>query len=219
MRAWIDAQVESEACPHNSAPTTSTTLALALGDAIALTLMQLRNFNSRSFADNHPGGSLGRKLNLKVGDLMHQGALVPCVSPNADMEKVIVISTEKKLGAVLVVEDRRLLGIITDGDLRRALRHPGKFFDLKAGEAMTAHPITADPEMMALEALRLMEDRPSQISVLPVVDSAGNWKGLLRLHDLMKIFKEQPNAGLLSLRSGATDCLVFQTILHCISPD
>lgn len=186
--AWIDAQVAAEACPHNLAPTTSTTLALALGDAIAIALMKLRNFDSQSFAENHPGGSLGRKLSLKVEDLMHKGSTVPVVEPDAEMEQIIGVSTEKKLGAVLVAQGSHLLGIITDGDLRRSLKHREKFFQLKATEAMTHHPVTALPEMMAYEALRLMEDRPSQISVLPVVDSEGNWKGILRLHDLVKVF-------------------------------
>jgi arabinose-5-phosphate isomerase len=186
--AWVDASVEQEACPLNSAPTTSTTLALALGDAIAVALMQLRGFGAEDFAQNHPGGSLGKKLNFRVQDLMHQGDDVPCVTAQAGMEEVVVISTRKKLGAVLVVDGKRLLGIITDGDIRRALQHREKFFDLKAEEVMTRNPTAALPEMMALAALRLMEDRPSQISILPVIDSNGNWKGLIRLHDLVRSF-------------------------------
>ena len=185
---WIDAEVSTEACPYNLAPTTSTTLALALGDAIAVTLMQLRGFDPVAFAQNHPGGSLGRKLHLKVEDLMHSGDAVPVVGPLASIEEVIVISTQKKLGAVLVVSQDRLLGIITDGDIRRSLKHREKFFQLKAEEVMTSKPTTALPEMMAQAALQLMEDRPSQISVLPVVDGKGNWKGILRLHDLVRTF-------------------------------
>lgn len=186
--AWIDGGVEQEACPFDSAPTTSTTLALALGDAVAMTLMQLRGFDAEAFARNHPGGSIGRKFNLKVEDLMHQGEFVPCVGPEASMDEVVIASTQKKLGAVLVVQEMQLLGLITDGDLRRALRHRERFFDMKASEVMTSGPITAAPEMMAQAALQLMENRSSQISVLPVVDSLGNWKGLIRLHDLVRSF-------------------------------
>jgi arabinose-5-phosphate isomerase len=185
---WLDAYVETEACPYNLAPTTSTTLALAMGDAIAITLMQLRGFDSQSFANFHPGGSLGRRLNLNVEDLMHTGDAVPIVSPLATMEEVVIVSTQKKLGAVLVVESHRLLGIITDGDLRRSLKHREKFFHMKAQEVMTVQPVTASPGMKAELALQLMEERASQISVLPVIDDQGYWKGLLRLHDLIRSF-------------------------------
>jgi arabinose-5-phosphate isomerase len=185
---WIDGEVEQEACPHNLAPTSSTTLALALGDAMALALMQLRGFDAQAFALNHPGGSLGRRLNLKVSDVMHQGVAVPTVNSLASMDEVIGVSTRLKLGAVLVVEGARLLGIITDGDLRRALSHREKFFDFKAKDVMTAQPVTIRPEMMAKAALELMENRPSQISVLPVTDAQGQWKGIVRLHDLISSF-------------------------------
>ncbi|MEO5969254.1 MAG: KpsF/GutQ family sugar-phosphate isomerase, partial [Bdellovibrionia bacterium] len=184
--AWIDAEVENEACPHGLAPTTSTTLALALGDAIAITLMQLRGFDEKSFAQNHPGGALGKRLHLKVQDLMQSGEGLPLLSPGASMETVIVTSTEKKLGAVLIVEHDKLLGIITDGDLRRALQHREKFFSMRAEDVMTENPVTASSEMMAHVALKLMEDRPSQISVLPVVDEFNKCHGLLRLHDLLR---------------------------------
>lgn len=183
---WIDACVDQEACPHNLAPTTSTTLALALGDALAVALMRVRGFDARSFARNHPGGSLGRRLHLKVEDLMHSGSSVPTVPANASMDEVIIRSTEKTLGAVLVVDGKRLEGIVTDGDIRRALQHRERFFTLRAEEIMTRDPVTASPEMMAQEALDLMENRPSQISVLPVVDSEKNWIGVIRLHDLAK---------------------------------
>jgi arabinose-5-phosphate isomerase len=185
---WIDGAVEQEACPHNLAPTASTTLALAIGDAIAVTLMKLRAFDAEAFAQNHPGGSIGKKLHLCVSDVMHRGDDVAVVGPDASMDEVVVASTQKKLGAALVARSGRLEGIITDGDLRRALRHREKFFQLKASEVMTAKPITAFAEMKAVAALELMENRPSQIAVLPVVDSDGNWKGLIRLHDLVRLF-------------------------------
>lgn len=185
---WIDGFVEQEACPHNLAPTSSTTLALALGDAIALALMQWRGFDAQAFAQNHPGGSLGNRLNLRVSDVMHQGADVPCVTDQASMDEVVVASTQKRLGAVLVVQGEKLLGIITDGDIRRALQHREKFFTMKAGEVMTRSPVTASPEMMAKTALELMENRPRQISVIPVVDENGCWKGMVRVHDLVRAF-------------------------------
>lgn len=185
---WIDAAVDQEACPHNLAPTSSTTLALVLGDALAIALMQIRGFDVQSFAQNHPGGSLGNRLNLRVADVMHGGRMVASVGAMASMDEVVVTSTQKKLGAVLVVEGRKLLGIITDGDLRRALQHKEKFFGLKAKDVMTERPVTVTSETLAKVALDLMENRPSQISVLPVVDAQGNWEGLVRLHDLTRTF-------------------------------
>jgi arabinose-5-phosphate isomerase len=182
---WIDGFVEQEACPHNLAPTSSTTLALALGDAIAVALMQLRGFDAQDFALNHPGGSLGRRLHLKVSDVMHQGDKVPTVTSLASMDEVVLAATQKPLGGVLVVDGPKLLGIITEGDIRRALKHREKFFQMKAGEVMTRNPSTARPEMMAKAALEIMENRPSQISVLPVVDDQGNWRGVVRVHDLV----------------------------------
>lgn len=186
--AWLDAQIEQEACPHNLAPTTSTTLALALGDAVAVALMVLRGFDARAFAKNHPGGSLGRRLHLTVADVMHSGDAIATVSPKASMNEVVEASTRKRLGAALVVEGNQLLGIITDGDIRRALQHREKFFDFKAEEVMTRKPITVTPETMAHDALQLMENRPQQISVLPVVSASGEWVGLIRVHDLVRAF-------------------------------
>ena len=184
---WIDGSVRQEACPHNLAPTTSTTLAMALGDALAVALMKVRGFDASSFARNHPGGALGRRLTLRVTDVLHRDDQVPVVGLDASVDEVIVKSTQKKLGAVLVSgPDRKLEGIITDGDIRRALTLREKFFSLKARDIMTRSPVSATPEMMAQQALELMENRPSQISVLPVVDDRGNWIGLVRLHDLIK---------------------------------
>ncbi len=183
---WIHAEVEQEACPHNLTPTSSTTLALALGDAIAVSLMKLRGFEPKDFAQNHPGGSLGKRLNLTVGEVMHRGDSLARVSAQSSIEEVVVRSTEKKMGAVLVVDGPQLLGIITDGDLRRALKHKERFFQLKAVDIMSEKPISALESMLASDALRLMEERESQISVLPVVDLQGHWKGLVRLHDLVR---------------------------------
>ncbi len=183
--AWIDASVVQEACPHNLAPTSSTTLALALGDAIAVTLMKLRGFDSVNFAKNHPGGGLGKKLSLTVESLMHQGSSLPQVALIASMDEVILTSTSGKLGTVLVVEGRKLLGIITDGDLRRALKHREKLFELRAKDIMKADPVTVSPDALAQSALEMMENRVSKISVLPVVNSNQEVVGILHIHDVV----------------------------------
>ncbi|NDD92868.1 CBS domain-containing protein, partial [bacterium] len=186
---WVlDCSVTEEACAHNLAPTSSTTLTLAIGDALAIALMQARGFTAEDFARNHPGGSLGRRLQLQVRDLMHAVPQAPMVSADAGVDEILALSTERKLGAVLVGEGSRLDGIITDGDLRRALRMREKFFQLKASEIMTPKPITVLETALAYDALRLMEERESQISVLPVVNCSGMALGILRIHDLVQTF-------------------------------
>jgi arabinose-5-phosphate isomerase len=184
----IDCSVPEEACAHNLAPTSSTTLTLAIGDALAISLMQSRGFSAEDFAKNHPGGSLGRRLQLEVRDLMHPIPKAPVVGPDASVDEILALSTERKLGAVLVQEANSLLGIITDGDLRRALRMKEKFFQMKASEIMTRNPVTVNECSLAFDALRTMEERESQISVLPVVNSSGIALGLLRIHDLVQTF-------------------------------
>jgi arabinose-5-phosphate isomerase len=186
--AWIDSGITQEACPHNLAPTSSTTLALALGDAIAVSLMRLRGFDAQAFARNHPGGSLGARLTLTVADLMHPiGEDVFSLPLNATMDEVLLTTTRQKLGAVLISsKDGSLAGLITDGDIRRALSHRERFFNLRAEEVMTRAPITTHPEELAWTALEKMENRPSQINVLPVLQADGKAAGLLRLHDLVR---------------------------------
>lgn len=183
---FLDASVDQEACPLNLAPTTSTTVALAIGDALAMTLMESRGLTVEDFAANHPAGQIGKRLTLRVEDLMHES---PNISTDAGWLDVVKAISKFSLGAVNVVDDSgNLIGIVTDGDLRRTIEKtpPTEFSTLTAALMMTKNPITASPEMLAYEALRLMEDRPSQISVLPVVDSAKNCVGLLRLHDVVR---------------------------------
>jgi len=182
----LDGSVDKEACPLNLAPTASTTVALAIGDALAMTLMEAKGLTANDFAANHPAGRLGKRLTLTVRDLMHPS---PNVAASAGWLEVVKAISSNALGAVNVVEnDSKLLGIVTDGDLRRTIEQtvPDAFSDLIAENMMTAAPITASPKMLAFDALRLMEDRPSQISVLPVTDEHDKCVGLLRLHDVVR---------------------------------
>ena len=187
--AVIDGFVNQEACPLNLAPTTSTTVALALGDALAMTLMQVKGLTPDDFAVNHPAGQLGKRLTLTVADLMHSGADNPTIALDAMWLDAVKGISAGGLGAVNVVDDAgRLAGIITDGDLRRAIQKcdPGSLRNLRSDELMTRNPTVATPELLSYDALQLMEDRPSQISVLPVVDSERVCVGLIRLHDIVR---------------------------------
>jgi arabinose-5-phosphate isomerase len=185
----LDAGVEKEACPLNLAPTTSTTVALALGDALALTLMQFKRITPEEFALNHPAGRLGKRLMLKVCDLMHGGDASPTVRRDATLLEAVGAISRGGLGAVNVVdEEGRLEGVITDGDLRRALER-SRLEDLAAlacAQVMTPQPVVTTPDALAYAALQLMENRSSQINVLPVVDAEGRCVGLLRLHDIIR---------------------------------
>ena len=187
--AVLDASVDRETCPFNLAPTASTTVALAIGDALALTVMQIKKLTPEDFALNHPAGRLGKRLTLRVADLMKQGADNPIVSPSASWLEVVSAITRGGLGAVNVVQDDGVLaGIITDGDLRRAIQKSKRadLENLSAELFMTSKPVTVRPGELAYTALQLMENRPSQISVLPVVDDEVRSVGLLRLHDLVR---------------------------------
>jgi arabinose-5-phosphate isomerase len=187
--AVIDGSVAQEACPLNLAPTTSTTVALALGDALAMTLMQVKGLTSDDFAVNHPAGQLGKRLTLTVADLMHSGAANPTIELDAMWVDAVKGISAGGLGAVNVVDGAgRLAGIITDGDLRRAIQKsdPASLANLRSDELMTRDPTVASPELLAYDALRLMEDRPSQISVLPVVNGDRVCLGLIRLHDIVR---------------------------------
>jgi arabinose-5-phosphate isomerase len=182
----LDARVEREADPLNLAPTCSTIVALALGDALAVALMMARRFTDQDFARYHPAGQLGRNLWLKVADVMHDHDAVAWVKPETPLRQVIIAMSERPLGAACVVDEQfLLLGIITDGDLRRALLTHEDIRRLHAADCMMRQPITITPEASLKDATRLMEDRPSQISVLPVVDSPSQrCLGLIRIHDI-----------------------------------
>ena len=185
----LDASVDKEACPLNLAPTTSTTVALAIGDALAMTVMKVKGLTPDDFAVNHPAGRLGKRLTLRVSDLMHRDGEYPTIAVGSSWVEVVRAISRGGLGAVCVVEpDGRLAGIITDGDLRRAIEQTSheSLAQLAGDDFMTRKPVVATPALLAFDALRLMEDRPSQISVLPVVDEDQRCVGLLRLHDVVR---------------------------------
>jgi arabinose-5-phosphate isomerase len=187
--AVLDCSVDEEACPLKLAPTTSTTVTLALGDALAMTLMRAKGVTVDDFAVNHPGGRLGKRLTLRVSDLMHTGPANPTLTAGASWIEAIRAISAGGLGAVSIVDEAgRLAGLITDGDLRRTLERKAhaELEHLACGDFMTRNPIAVSPRLLAFDALRLMEDRPSQIAVLPVVDDDHRSVGLLRLHDIVR---------------------------------
>jgi arabinose-5-phosphate isomerase len=178
----LDCSVNQEACSLGLAPTASTTTMLALGDALAVTLSEKRGFKEEDFANLHPGGKLGKRL-ARVESLMHTGDALPCVAPATKMPDVIYEMSRKKLGVTAVVESNKLIGIISDGDLRRLLEQRGKdVMDLTAAEAMTPNPKTITAGEFAATALALMEEK--KITSLMVVDEVGKLEGIVHLHDL-----------------------------------
>ncbi|HMK03122.1 MAG TPA: KpsF/GutQ family sugar-phosphate isomerase [Ferruginibacter sp.] len=179
----LNTTVEQEACPNNLAPTSSTTAQMVMGDALAVCLMELKGFNTNDFAKFHPGGTLGKKLYLRVEDLSSHNAQ-PKVLPTATIKEVIVEMTQKRLGAAVVVNDAgNILGIITDGDLRRMLEKTNSFENLTAKDIMSSTPKTIGAEVLAVNALDEM--RQHDISQL-VVEEKGVYAGIIHLHDLVK---------------------------------
>lgn len=180
----IDVGVEREACPLGLAPTASTTALLAMGDALAVSLIDKRNFKSSDFKKFHPGGYLGQRLAGKVSDIMLTGNDVPQIGIEDSMEAAIEEINRLGIGVTLVVSDENLLaGIITDGDIRRSIAMKRPLLEMSAREVMTLDPRTASPESLACDALNIMEKY--QITVLPIVDSAGGIQGILHLHDIL----------------------------------
>ena len=181
----LDASVEREADPNNLAPTASAATAMAVGDALAIALMAARNFTPEEFGRFHPGGQIGRNLTLEVRQVMHATDESAVVAPTASLKDVIIAMTNRPWGAACVVSASGLLeGLITDGDLRRALTTHDDIRDLHAENVMTRSPVSIGPDATLGDALEKMERRSSQISVLPVVDDGGRALGLLRLHDI-----------------------------------
>lgn len=184
----LDASVEREADTNGIVPTASAAVALAFGHALAIALMEAREFQLDDFGRFHPDGALGRGLNLTVRDVMHGGGEVAWVADRDSLKQVVIAMTRYPLGAACVVDAaNRFAGLITDGDVRRALRAHDDIRGLCAADVMTRAPIAIGPDARLREALRLMEDRPSQISLLPVVDADGQrCLGLIRLHDIYR---------------------------------
>jgi len=180
----LDVHVEKEACPFDLVPTASTTAALAMGDALAMALLEKRNFDVDDYALLHPGGSLGRRLWLRIDDVMFTGDRLALVRPETPLPQVIHEITSKRFGATCVVEGDRLRGIITDGDLRRLLERTGRVDGLRARDVMTRHPKTVPAGVLAVEALRLMEEH--NIMQIIVVDEEHRPVGMIHLHDLLK---------------------------------
>jgi len=178
----LNTYVESEACPINLAPTNSTTAQLVMGDAIAVCLMEMKNFTTEDFAKYHPGGALGKKLLLRVKDMLDT-THKPLVTPDSSIKKVIVEISEKRLGVTAVVENEKVIGIITDGDIRRMLNKTENISGLTAKDIMTVNPKTIKSTELVSEALNILED--FSITQLVVVDES-KYKGVIHLHDILK---------------------------------
>ena len=180
----LDVSVEREACPHDLAPTASTTAMLGLADALAVVLYERKGFTREDFASTHPGGAIGRRLLLRIDDLMKSGDALPVVSPEQRFNQVIVEMSRKRLGAALVVREEYLCGIITDGDLRRILEREEDVRNMTAEEMMTPDPMTAEPSLLGTAALRMLEEKKR--TQLPVTDSEGRLVGIVHIHDLIE---------------------------------
>jgi arabinose-5-phosphate isomerase len=179
----LDCHVSEEACPLNLVPTASTTAALALGDALAMTLLVAKGFREEDFANLHPGGKLGRRL-LRVEQVMHTGGRVPFVAPATPMREVVTQISSKGLGMTCVVDAERLVGVITDGDLRRHMSASVNLLDRTAADIMTRNPVTVDRRTLAVEVLNIFEQR--KITSIIVTDRDGRIEGVVHLHDLWR---------------------------------
>ncbi|NIY58705.1 KpsF/GutQ family sugar-phosphate isomerase, partial [Francisella orientalis] len=181
----LDLGVNKEACPLNLAPTSSTTATLVLGDALAIALLKAKNFSARDFAFSHPSGALGRKLILKVENIMRKGNEIPEVKSTDNLRKAILEISDKGIGSTLVVEDNKLLGIFTDGDLRRMFEAESFNSQKTISEVMSKNPKTVSSDEMAISALEEMER--FEITSLAVVDGKNNVEGIITMHDLVKL--------------------------------
>ncbi len=180
----LDVAVAREACPLGLAPTASTTATLAMGDALAVVLLDRKQFDQEDFRRNHPGGSLGERLKVRVAEVMLTGDRVPATAPDTPLSEALAILNRANLGAVLVVDaEKKVIGILTDGDLRRLLAADTPITDLDAAKVMTRNPKTVRPDQLAADALSIMQRH--EITILPVVDGGGRLAGIIHLHDLL----------------------------------
>lgn len=190
-QAVIPATVSSEACPDNLAPTASSTVAMAIGDALAMSLKRLAGFGPEKYAKFHPGGRLGKRLLTLVEDVMHKEGDFGVLPPSASLDEVVISLTKYRHSGICIAEGKtasgkpKLVGVIVEGDIRRALLKKEAFFQMKAKDVMTSKPKSVEPKTKAMEALELMESREGQLSFLPVVDQEGGCVGVLRVHDLV----------------------------------
>lgn len=183
----LDGFVERESCPFNIAPTTSALVALAIGDALAVCVMKVNNLTIQEFAQNHPLGQIGRNITLSVGNVMHKGKALPLAYSDANFRDALLEVTNKSLGCVCIIDRNGILkGIITDGDVRRVFQKTDNIHGLKVKDVMTKNPVTVGADLNLDEALSVMENRKSQINVLPVVNSKSKCIGVIRLHDIVR---------------------------------
>ena len=183
----LNGSVAKEACPFNLAPTTSTLVALAIGDALAVCAMKYKDVNLNDFSRNHPLGQIGRNITLQVKDVMHKGNTLPTVNSKATFRDSIIEITDKGLGCVCIMdEEHKLIGVITDGDVRRTLQTHDDIRQLKAVDVMTKTPVTVIEDIYLGDALAVMVTRESQINILPVVDGNGKVVGIVRMHDIVR---------------------------------
>lgn len=183
----LDAVVTKEACPFNWSPTSSTTLAIALGDALAMACIKFKGIMLKDISVLHPLGQLNRNFNLRISDIMHSGASNPKISPQSKFKDAVIEISNKKLGCVCVVNDNdELLGIITDGDVRRVMQKVDDIRTLLSQDVMTAEPVSINDDALLSEALLIMENRESQINVLPVLNHMGKCVGVIRMHDILR---------------------------------
>jgi arabinose-5-phosphate isomerase len=178
----LNTTVEKEACPHNLAPTTSTTAQLAMGDALAICLLETRNFNEDDFAKYHPGGALGKRLYLKIAELALKNKK-PEIEKNASVKDVILEISQNRLGSVVIIDDKEVIGIITDGDIRRMLEKHTNLLDLKAKDIMSTHPKQVDKNMLAFDAFQIM--KANNITQILVTEH-GKYFGMVHIHDLLQ---------------------------------
>jgi arabinose-5-phosphate isomerase len=180
----LDIHIPKEACPLGLAPTTSTTATLAMGDALSVVLLNRKKFQAEDFRHNHPGGSLGQRLKVKVTEVMFQGDDVPMVRPQSSAAESLIALNDKDAGVVLVIDDtNKILGIVTDGDVRRCVVKNGGIIDITAEQLMTKNPKCIGPEQLAADALSIMQKH--EITALPIVDEEKRLLGLLHLHNLL----------------------------------
>ncbi|MDX8403895.1 MAG: KpsF/GutQ family sugar-phosphate isomerase [Mariprofundaceae bacterium] len=180
----LEVPVTQEACPMNLAPTASTTAALALGDALAVVVLKQRGFREEDFARVHPAGSLGRKL-MRVSDVMHRGDELPLVNLSASLREAIVSMSSHRFGIAGILDDSKLVGCLTDGDLRRVMESGSVDLDVGASELMHRNPVTIEADHLASEAIRMMEEH--KVTVLFIADAAGTPTGIVHMHDLLKV--------------------------------